>query len=150
MPASATHDCALCKKSFVGMKNAKFCSRECFFNSMKKRVFFPCRTCGAQVEKALTKVRGGFCSHSCGAKQPKPWRRTYRARSATQYSDCAELYGSACRICGFKRVIEYAHIIPHSKGGTTHPTNIIPLCPNHHVLFDTGALTSEEEMRLAC
>jgi hypothetical protein len=54
--------------------------------------------------------------------------------------------GSAgvCAICGFDRFIERAHIVPARFGGPVAEFNILPLCPNHHRLFDHNLLTLEE------
>ena len=53
-----------------------------------------------------------------------------------------------CCICGFDRVIKIAHIIPASKGGDLTYENTLPLCPNHHHLFDTKKLTNDEEINI--
>ena len=49
-----------------------------------------------------------------------------------------------CVICGFDRIIEIAHIIPASKGGDLTYQNTLPLCPNHHHLFDNNKLIDIE------
>jgi hypothetical protein len=54
----------------------------------------------------------------------------------------------SCCICGFNRIIEVAHIIPASKGGDLTYQNTLPLCPNHHHLFDNKKLTTEEELEI--
>lgn len=38
----------------------------------------------------------------------------------------------SCVICSSKITLEVHHIIPLSRGGTNHPTNLITLCENHH------------------
>lgn len=55
-----------------------------------------------------------------------------------------DLYGRTCLICGFDRCVEYAHVIPAARGGTIHPDNIVPLCPNHHTLYDRQKLSHDE------
>lgn len=49
-----------------------------------------------------------------------------------------------CCICGFNRIVELAHIVPASKGGPLSYDNTLPLCPNHHHLFDNKKLTDSE------
>ena len=49
-----------------------------------------------------------------------------------------------CQICGFDRIIEIAHILPAAKGGQLSKENTVPLCPNHHHLFDHNRLLKEE------
>jgi 5-methylcytosine-specific restriction endonuclease McrA len=50
----------------------------------------------------------------------------------------------SCLICGEKRVVEFCHVIPLKEGGTSDIYNIIPLCANHHYLFDQKKLTDDE------
>lgn len=49
-----------------------------------------------------------------------------------------------CCICGFSRIVEVAHIIPARDGGDLSFENTLPLCPNHHHLFDNNKLEEEE------
>ena len=49
----------------------------------------------------------------------------------------------SCLICG-NNLIEWAHIIPKANGGKGLFQNRVPLCPNHHTLFDKGELSQEE------
>jgi len=58
-------------------------------------------------------------------------------------------YGSQCGACNIsdERLIQAAHIIPVSAGGSDAPANGIPLCPTHHFAFDSPKvpLTIEPE-----
>jgi 5-methylcytosine-specific restriction endonuclease McrA len=42
--------------------------------------------------------------------------------------ECDVIY---CKICG-KRAVNLHHIIYRSQGGTDDPSNLIPLCYQHH------------------
>lgn len=50
----------------------------------------------------------------------------------------------ACVICGYDRYVESAHVIPKAQGGPREDWNLVPLCPNHHRLYDGGMFTKEE------
>jgi len=52
--------------------------------------------------------------------------------------------GKNCQICGESRAVNMCHIIPREEGGADLEENLIPLCPNHHYLFDQARLTKEE------
>ena len=52
-----------------------------------------------------------------------------------------------CCVCGFYRIVELAHIIPAKQGGSLTFENTLPLCPNHHHLFDNNRLL-EDEIRI--
>jgi len=50
-----------------------------------------------------------------------------------------------CCVCGWdKGPIDYAHVIPGRSNGDYTIHNVVPLCPNHHRLFDVGKLMPEE------
>jgi len=67
-----------------------------------------------------------------------------------------ELYDYKCQICGIRievRNVPYAegsHIrplgVPHN--GSDTPGNIICLCPNHHVMFDKGVFSINNDLTL--
>ncbi len=69
------------------------------------------------VKKALVKIRGN--------------QEKFRF-------DILKIYGNSCCVCGFnkEKAIEAAHIIPKSEKGTDDPRNGLPMCANHHRLFD--------------
>jgi len=60
--------CKYCGKTYLGVKSQKFCSRECFFNSLKKRVMVHCVYCGKEIIKPkrfVDKFKKSFCSREC-------------------------------------------------------------------------------------
>lgn len=59
----------------------------------------------------------------------------------------SDLY-SRCCVCDWSRsLIDFAHLIARTKGGTFTIDNIVPLCPNHHRLQGKNLL-SQAELRL--
>lgn len=67
-----------------------------------------------------------------------------------------ELYGFKCQACNTNLVTpvgpyaEAAHIKPLGKphNGPDTPDNVLCLCPNHHVLFDSKAFTIQNDFSL--
>ena len=53
-----------------------------------------------------------------------------------------------CLLCRFKRTIDAAHILPRRLGHPKAAWNMMPLCPNHHRLYDRGALSLAELRKL--
>jgi predicted HNH restriction endonuclease len=41
---------------------------------------------------------------------------------------------------GFRNIIELHHINEKNKGGKNEPTNLLPLCSNHHSLVHMGKI----------
>lgn len=61
-----------------------------------------------------------------------------------------KLRSACCLVCGFAEV-ELAHIIPRRSPLSdmlNAKDNLIPLCPNHHTLFDKFSLPGNESSKL--
>jgi putative restriction endonuclease len=77
-------------------------------------------------------------------------------RDTRQARRIKELYDNACQMCGERLgtpagpYAEAAHIRPLGAphNGPDTPDNILCLCPNHHVLFDHGSITIDEDLSL--
>lgn len=53
-----------------------------------------------------------------------------------------------CCLCGWDEAnVDLAHLIPHLEGGSCSFDNIVPLCPNHHRVYDRG-LSREVHMEI--
>ena len=67
-----------------------------------------------------------------------------------------KLHGFSCQVCGTRLegpagpYAEAAHIRPLGEphNGPDIPGNLLCLCPNHHVLFDLGAITINDDLSL--
>jgi putative restriction endonuclease len=77
-------------------------------------------------------------------------------RDTRQARRIKELYDFGCQMCGERLetpagpYAEAAHIRPLGAphNGPDTPDNILCLCPNHHVLFDHGSITIDEDLLL--
>ncbi|CAA9467584.1 MAG: hypothetical protein AVDCRST_MAG05-214 [uncultured Rubrobacteraceae bacterium] len=99
-------------------------------------------------------VREGSVAYSA------PRRQTLRVARIVRDSPRAKkikvLYGHRCQICGTRLecpagpYAEAAHIRPLGTphNGPDTEDNILCLCPNHHVLFDNGAISIAEDLSL--
>jgi putative restriction endonuclease len=96
-----------------------------------------------------------------GEQQPQPPARrqttTMRiARDTEKSRRIKELYKYTCQVCGVRLetpagpYAEGAHIIPLGipHNGPDEESNILCLCPNHHVLLDVGAITLADDFRV--
>lgn len=95
-----------------------------------------------------------------GNNEPeRKYTNTYRVLRDTNLARKLKLlHDNSCQICSLKIQMpngkfysEAHHIIPLGKpyDGPDSPENIIVLCPNHHVMFDYGAIRfNSKEVRL--
>jgi predicted restriction endonuclease len=49
-----------------------------------------------------------------------------------------------CALCGWAEDVDACHILPVRQGGTEELDNFVMLCPNHHRMFDRGAISREQ------
>ena len=93
--------------------------------------------------------------------EPTPAERRlvthYRlARDGNVPQAVKRLYDFTCQICGVRLqtaagpYAEGAHLVPLGTGnhGVDHLTNILCLCPNHHVLLDHGAIALTDDFQV--
>lgn len=77
-----------------------------------------------------------------------PWRRAKDPRFNNVQSNkkkiLRQLNITACEICAEVRALDFCHIKPAAGGGPIEATNCLVLCPNHHRLYDSDSLTTEE------
>ena len=79
-----------------------------------------------------------------------------RARDTKQSRKLKELYDYTCQVCGIRLATpigayaEGAHIRPLGEphNGPDSSDNLLCLCPNHHVLFDLGAISLNDDLTL--
>lgn len=82
-------------------------------------------------------------------------QRVVRSTEVSRY--VKQLYNDTCQACGMRLQVpggrgysEGAHIRPLGRGhdGPDVPSNVLCLCPNCHVLFDSGALIVDTTMKV--
>lgn len=81
--------------------------------------------------------------------------RRVRRRDPQFRENILKAYEYQCAVCGFgvrlkHRVLalEAAHIMWHQAGGPDVEINGLALCATHHKLFDLGAFTVNQDLRL--
>ena len=99
-------------------------------------------------------VREGSAGYSAPRRQEV--RESRIVRGSAQAKKITALYNHRCQICGTRLECpagpysEAAHIrslgTPHDGPDTEE--NILCLCPNHHVLFDNGAISIADDLSL--
>ncbi|MFD2512565.1 phosphorothioated DNA-binding restriction endonuclease [Pontibacter locisalis] len=82
-------------------------------------------------------------------------KKPSRKRDPLFRESILKAYEYQCAVCGFSvrlrhqlLALEAAHIMWHQAGGPDVEVNGLALCATHHKLFDMGAFTVTEEMRM--
>lgn len=119
-----------------------------------------CTFCGEEMPKYKEGVNGKlyksqYCSEKCR-------RNMQRDKNSDKLTDrekdvsnpraiMINFWGRKCAIChwqGVKGQYSYGneihHIVPVREGGRNSVSNLILLCPNHHMMADRGTLTRDE------
>jgi predicted restriction endonuclease len=107
-------------------------------------------------------LRSGGDSDSAAAPppsgNPRPGRRASEVQRVIRSTAIANwvkgIHQHTCQVCGLRiatptgSYAEAAHIRPLGTphNGPDDPSNILCLCPNHHVAFDFGMLTVESDL----
>lgn len=85
------------------------------------------------------------------ARQPfprTPLRRT--PLSVASAAQCIAAARSACVVCGSRRRIDPAHMIPRSLGGCDDCLCVVVLCRSCHRAYDAGKLDLLPHLEPAC
>ena len=162
-------NCLVCDKEFKvygkppRMRAGKFCSMKCRgagqtlgLTSHKPGTVheLTCEQCKNpfQVKNRVSLTKPGcrkafrYCSTRClhdarkAGRAPRPPVRNEKTKLKRSLA--------RCEICGFRRAVAMARIVAGSQGGRYEKGNVLGLCPNHHHLFDTGALYKHEVAKL--
>ena len=93
-----------------------------------------CERCGTEFtwtgrRKTKQYEKQRFCSRSCANNRQEWW-----AENLVQYRAIAfKHWKQECAICGFDKIVAVHHI--DENHNNNDPTNLIPLCPNHHEML---------------
>lgn len=113
-----------------------------------------------RLAKIPEKVTAGQEVREEPAEYSMPRRQAMRVsriiRDSARTSKIKALYKNRCQICGTRLECpagpysEAAHVRPLGAphDGPDTEDNILCLCPNHHVLFDNGAVSIAEDLSL--
>lgn len=163
-----TRKCFFCNKI---TKNKKFCSKSCSAKvsnkkPKRKKVKKLCSKC----DNFVRNNRSLLCEHHHQErmKYGKDYLMNLTLADYTERDSIKKLHQSSkfahirglnrswnkdlvlmpCKICGYTKHVELAHIIPISKfPGTAKlkdinsKSNVVPLCPNCHWEFDNGLVS---------
>lgn len=159
--------CAYCGLPFESFhKKTRYCSNLCSIRDNPKPQNYPKYPITLELLKKMdeetpdlespSQVIGRFlgCTPStvlyAAIRLGFEWRpRLKRKKSLLLATHVERRYvrKTGCVVCGENRVVDAAHLIEKRSGGYGTESNIIPLCPTHHRLYDRGLLSDEENNR---
>lgn len=142
--------CKLCNNTM--QSQSKIC-RQCFLIKIKSY----CQKCGKNYSSKnskycenckIKKIVGGFDYTLKDATYTLHHKSSAYALVRTRARAIASKLGwNSCKICGYNKHIEVAHIKSISSFGEdtlvsiiNDPSNLVPLCPNCHWELDNGLL----------
>lgn len=156
--------CIFCGNLFSGtakaMAGRSYCSATCRdrhrrslagpAHPQRKRVQMSCAVCGVNIEALPNKLKNRpdqYCSAECG-REGRARKIRGILKPVSHWRTLAKrTYGSRCVVCGFEHAVDVHHVVPRCQGGSNEVSNLVPLCPNHHVMIHMGLLSIAEVIR---
>ena len=95
-----------------------------------------CAVCGKEfIYRGRLKTKlyenAKHCSRSCANSRQSWWNKEDNEYRSNSYRAIAKRHHDLkCVICGFDKIVAIHHIDENKKNN--EPSNLIPLCPNHH------------------
>lgn len=82
------------------------------------------------------------------AEKSNSAKKNYLLRQITEFG-LQDKYSKCC-ICNWTDCsIDLAHVHAAAKGGEYVITNIVPLCPNHHRVYDYGFMAEQDKIKIS-
>jgi len=132
--------CKKCgKKYFPTQWNQRYCGRECFLESVKKRKQINCPSCGKVFTQ--TRVSQKYCSRKCGEPYKKKNPKLKNGGIDILWAELVKLLaGVKCEYCGKTDRLNSHHIFSRSRMNLRWDTdNGICLCVSHHIFGEFSA-----------
>jgi predicted nucleic acid-binding Zn ribbon protein len=117
-------NCKFCERD-VGFSNISNHENGCYLNPKNLR---HCKVCNKPIKNF--KKSKGTCSKSCANTYFKSGEGNGNWKQDAYQSTCFLHHGKKCVVCGESNIVE-AHHLDEDKTNND-PSNLIPLCPNHH------------------
>lgn len=124
-------NCEICNQT-IKQKwgNPKVCSPKCRREKERRRSRFRYYNEPGHKEKMFKRSREWQVSQK-GLDYIHKW---YRKKKGT--------WEKPCEVCGDVRVTQRCHIKPRCEGGSEDESNILYLCPTHHIILDNFLIKS--------
>ncbi len=132
--------CKRCDKRYLPTQwNQKYCGRECFLLSIKKRQKIQCPTCGKKFIQ--TRVSQKYCSRKCGEPYKRKTAKFKPGNIDLLWGELIKLQaGVKCEYCGKTNNLNSHHIFSRSRMNLRWDTdNGVCLCVGHHVFGEFSA-----------
>jgi len=94
------------------------------------------KTCSIPNCKNTVRARGICIAH---------YNEWYINKNFPYRKNCKQ---KSCVICGYSKIINIHHIISKGKGGNDESTNLVALCPNHHMEVHRNMIKIPENIQV--
>lgn len=117
-------NCTHCDKT-VGKNNIKMHETSCYRNPKNLR---ECEVCKKPIKNFRTSK--GTCSKACSNTLFRSGENNGNWKQDAYQSTCFLYHGKKCIICEESLIVDVHHLDENRENND--PSNLIPLCPNHH------------------
>ena len=130
-------------------KQAKFC-KPCLRIRLSNRYSkVICDICGLlPTEHGMNTCYSAQCMATNYIKTDAYFNNRRRDPKAKESIVKKKILGESCIICGYSSFINYHHVIFRENGGQDVMSNIVPVCPNHHMEIHHCGLDVSKEHAL--
>lgn len=122
-------NCKFCERD-IGVSNISNHEGGCYLNPKNLR---HCEVCSKPIKNFKTSK--GTCSKSCANTYFKSGEGNGNWKQDAYQSTCFLYHKKECIVCGESNIVE-AHHLDEDKTNND-PSNLIPLCPNHHQYWNS-------------
>lgn len=123
-------------RSLIGKKSCQYCEKtytvsnimkhedSCWRNPINHKA---CIVCGNAIKNYKSSIT---CGYSCSNKHFRSGPNNGNWNDDAFHTTCFHFHKKECVVCGESNIVEVHHL--DENHNNNDPSNLIPLCPNHH------------------
>jgi hypothetical protein len=104
--------------------------KSCYLNPINLKLCVVCRT---PIKTKRLGVVATTCSHSCSNTHFRSGPSNPNWKEDSYRSTCFYHHKKECVVCGESNIVDVHHLDENNKNNS--PSNLIPLCPTHHMYW---------------
>lgn len=124
--------CQICAKVEI-YKSGKFCKDCNRERQLARRSIKNCFACGILLKNYHLVTCDNIDCKVIYYSKSDAYFNGRKSDSSISFLLKKKILGESCVVCGYDAFINYHHVIFRENGGKDVLSNIVPLCPNHHM-----------------